>query len=85
MTPTDNPKPERVAARRVRQRMPTFAAVVAAIAIAAAVLVVFIAVLGGFGVFELWVLPVGGALGIIAGAWFFTVWWRQGPKRRRRR
>ncbi|GIF71501.1 hypothetical protein [Asanoa siamensis] len=83
MTPTGNPKPKRADVRRVRQRLPTPAAVVAAVGIGSAA---FLAVSIGFGaaeVFERWVLAPATAAGLIAGIWFFVAWKLRDPKRRR--
>ncbi|MDG4824426.1 hypothetical protein O7635_21455 [Asanoa sp. WMMD1127] len=73
-----------MAARRVRTRLPTLAAVVASIAIATAMFLVFIIAFGAAEIFEPWVLVVGALLGVTAGAGFFVVWRLRDLKRRRR-
>lgn len=83
LTPTDNPKPKRVNARRVRSRMPTPAAVVAAVGITTAALLVLFALLVGLGADGILALVIGAVFGLTAGASFFVTWWRRNPRRRR--
>ncbi|GIF70205.1 hypothetical protein Ais01nite_82400 [Asanoa ishikariensis] len=79
MTPTDNPRPKRVATR-----MPTPAAVLGALAIAMAGLLVVFVPLVSFGADGILALVIGAGVGLAAGATFFVIWWRRAPKRRRR-
>jgi len=65
--------------------MPLPAAVVAALSIAMAVTLVVFIVYVAVGGSSVWVLPAGAVLGVAAGVWFFTAWWRGDPKRRRGR
>jgi len=85
LTPTDDAKPKRVAARRVRSRMPTTAALVAAISVTLAVLLVIFAVLVGTGVDPGPSLAISAVVGLAAGTTFFVTWRRRVPKRRRTR
>ncbi|GIF53307.1 hypothetical protein DFJ67_4734 [Asanoa ferruginea] len=85
MAPTDDAKPERVVARRVRSRLPTTAAVLAAISITLAALLLVFAVLVGTGVDAGPALAIGAAIGIVAGTTFYLIWRRRAPQRRRTR
>ncbi|MEV4532986.1 hypothetical protein AB0J82_04050 [Asanoa sp. NPDC049518] len=71
-------------ARRVRTRMPTPAAVVAALGITMAGLLVVFVPLIGFGADGILALVIGAAIGLTAGTTFFVTWWRRNPRRRRR-
>jgi protein-S-isoprenylcysteine O-methyltransferase Ste14 len=85
LTPTDDAKPKRVVARRVRSRLPTTAAVLAAITVTLAVLLLIFAVLVGIGVDPGPSLAIGAVVGLAAGTTFFLGWRRRGPERRRTR